>query len=249
MPAMEREFLEKCLAEGMSLEKIGALVGRDSSTVRYHLQKHGLKPVGHDKHAPNGKVDPERLRRLIEDGATVREAAAQLGVGYTTVRHWIKRLGLSTKRMQRLRRTRDAIEAGRTDAKLTCPKHGYVKHFRRPDAGYRCAKCRSEAVAKWRRKVKRRLIERAGGACQLCGYDKYQGALQFHHTDPKAKSFHLSRHGVTRSFAEACAEADKCVLLCANCHAEVEAGITELSSKLVAVQFQPEISSEDAQAA
>jgi hypothetical protein len=243
---MDRGFLEKCLAEGLSLEKIGALVGRDPSTVRYHLQKHGLKPVGHDKHAPKGKVDPEALRRLVADGVTVREAALELGVGYTTVRHWIKRLGLSTKRMERLRSTRVAIEARRTNTKLACPKHGYVRHFRRLDGGYRCAKCRSEAVTRWRRRVKQRLIDRAGGACRLCGYD---GALQFHHLDPDAKLFHLSRQGVTRSFAEASAEADKCVLLCANCHAEVEAGITDLSSKLVSVEFPVEASSKDAQAA
>jgi hypothetical protein len=246
---MDREFLKKCLAEGLSLEKIGVLVGRDSSTVGYHLKKHGLKPVGHDKHAPKGKVDPERLRSLIEDGATIREAAAELGVGYTTVRHWIKRLDLSTKRMDRLASTRAAIEAGQTDASLTCPTHGYTKHFRRPDGGYRCTKCRSDAVSRWRRRVKRRLIERAGGGCQLCGYDKYQGALQFHHLDPETKTFHLSRHGVTRSYAEASAEADKCVLLCANCHAEVEGGVTDLVSELGAVRFQRAASSQDAQAA
>jgi hypothetical protein len=34
--------------------------------------------------------------------------------------------------------------------------------------------------------------------------------------------------GVTRSRAEARAEARKCVLLCANCHAEVEAGYRSL---------------------
>jgi hypothetical protein len=57
----------------------------------------------------------------------------------------------------------------------------------------------------------------------LCGYDKYAGALQFHHLDPAAKAFVLSRDGSTRSLSEARAEAAKCVLLCANCHAEVEA--------------------------
>ena len=39
---MEREFLERQLAEGRSLEYIGALVGKDPSTVGYWLKKHGL---------------------------------------------------------------------------------------------------------------------------------------------------------------------------------------------------------------
>jgi hypothetical protein len=66
------------------------------------------------------------------------------------------------------------------------------------------------------------------GRCRLCGYDRCPAALQFHHLDPGEKSFALSREGVTRSLAEAQAEAAKCVLLCANCHAEIEAGYREL---------------------
>ncbi|HEV2820015.1 MAG TPA: hypothetical protein VGW11_05860, partial [Solirubrobacteraceae bacterium] len=49
-------------------------------------------------------------------------------------------------------------------------------------------------------------------------------ALHFHHVDPKTKAFSLSFAGVTRSIAAAREEAAKCVLVCANCHAEVEAG-------------------------
>jgi hypothetical protein len=37
------------------------------------------------------------------------------------------------------------------------------------------------------------------------------------------------RHGVTRHRARAEEEAQKCLLLCANCHAEVEAGVATLS--------------------
>jgi 5-methylcytosine-specific restriction endonuclease McrA len=93
---------------------------------------------------------------------------------------------------------------------------------------YRCKKCRMERVSEWRRRTKRRLLQTAGGACVLCGYDTYPGALQFHHIEPAEKKFSISREGVTRSFAELRAEAAKCVLLCANCHAEVEGGYTAL---------------------
>jgi transposase-like protein len=225
---MTKEFLEGCLAEGMSLAAIGALVGRDPSTVSYHLRKHGLVPVGHEKHSPNGRVDPEILREVIEAGATVREAAEKLGVGYTTIRHWLKRLGLQTPRMARLQESQAAIEQGLTRTQLDCPRHGRVPFFRRPDGNYRCSKCRTEAVVEWRRRAKLRLVERAGGCCVLCGYAGHPSALQFHHLEPSEKRFSLSREGTTRSFAEAAEEADKCVLLCANCHAEVEAGAKEL---------------------
>jgi DNA-binding transcriptional ArsR family regulator len=234
---MTKEFLERCLAEGMSLEKIGALVGRDPSTVSYHLKKHGLKAVGHDVHAPNGKVDPDRLREMIESGASVHGAAEELGVSYSTVRHWVGRLGLETRRMARLKESEASRNNGDSRALLTCKKHGKTPFFKHPSGGFRCRKCRSEAVSRYRRRVKQRLIDRAGGACAICGYDRFAGALEFHHLDPRLKTFTLSRHGVTRAYSEVEAEADKCVLLCANCHAEVEGGVTELPSDLVSVKL------------
>ena len=56
--------------------------------------------------------------------------------------------------------------------------------------------------------------------------DRCQQVLEFHHLDPSTKKFQLGHSGRTRSLARARAEARKCVLLCANCHREVEAGIT-----------------------
>lgn len=69
----------------------------------------------------------------------------------------------------------------------------------------------------------------AGGACRQCGYDRSAAALHFHHLDPSTKAFSIAAAGMTRSLERARAESAKCVLLCANCHAEVEAGVTELS--------------------
>jgi 5-methylcytosine-specific restriction endonuclease McrA len=74
-------------------------------------------------------------------------------------------------------------------------------------------------------------VDEAGGACCVCGYQRYLGALQFHHVDPERKRLGLSRAGVTLSIATLRAEATKCVLLCSNCHAEVEGGVTELPAK------------------
>jgi hypothetical protein len=65
----------------------------------------------------------------------------------------------------------------------------------------------------------------AGGRCSRCGYDRYIGALQFHHRDGQTKEFGLADRGLTRSLEAVREEARKCTLLCANCHSEVEAGI------------------------
>ena len=44
-------------------------------------------------------------------------------------------------------------------------------------------------------------------------------ALQFHHPN-NDKEFGIAAEGFTRSWEKVKAELDKCILLCANCHAE-----------------------------
>ena len=85
------------------------------------------------------------------------------------------------------------------------------------------------AVAKRRRKIKNMSIKYKGGRCQICGYSKYQGALDLHHIDPARKDFSIGDKGYTRSWQKVKEELDKCVLVCANCHREIEGGIVKLS--------------------
>ena len=86
-----------------------------------------------------------------------------------------------------------------------------------------------KAVIKRRKKVKTLALEYKGGKCQICGYSKCVGALELHHVNPKEKSFGIGEKGYTRSWEKVRLELDKCVLLCANCHREVESGVTQLS--------------------
>lgn len=67
-----------------------------------------------------------------------------------------------------------------------------------------------------------------GGQCMLCGYSRHQGVLEFHHIDPITKSFAVSGGGFSRSWDSIVIELQKCVLLCANCHREVEIGVVTL---------------------
>lgn len=109
-----------------------------------------------------------------------------------------------------------------------CSVHGSTKHFPRPDGAYRCGKCASSWVIQNRRRKKERLVELFGGKCKLCGYKKYAGALDFHHLDPRAKVFALSVKGLSYSWDSLVREAEKCVLVCKNCHTELEAGLAKL---------------------
>jgi len=86
------------------------------------------------------------------------------------------------------------------------------------------------AVVKRRKAVRQKAIKYKGGKCQLCGYKKCLEALEFHHF-LNEKSFGISQKGYTRSWEKVKKGLDRCVLLCANCHREVENGVTQLSSK------------------
>ena len=64
-----------------------------------------------------------------------------------------------------------------------------------------------------------------GGCCQCCNYNRYVGALEFHHLNPDEKDFGIASKGYTRSWERNKEELDKCVLVCANCHREIHANI------------------------
>ena len=78
---------------------------------------------------------------------------------------------------------------------------------------------RIDAVTRWRRNTKEKLVEYKGGKCKVCGYDKCIDALEFHHRDPSKKDFSIS--GKTWSYEKLQAEVDKCDLVCSNCHREL----------------------------
>jgi transposase-like protein len=223
---VERDWLEERLAGGASIEAIAREVGRDPSTVSYWARKHGLTSSHAPRHAARGPIESELLAEIVDCRLSIRDMADVLQRSPTTVRHWLRRHGLETARMTRERLGKAALAAGLRTAEIPCPRHGMSRHVRR-EGGFRCARCRVEHVADKRRRIKRQLVLEAGGRCELCGYDRCLAALQFHHLDRATKRFALSQQGVSRSMAEAREEAAKCVLLCANCHAEVESGAAD----------------------
>jgi len=90
------------------------------------------------------------------------------------------------------------------------------------------AKYLIKAVSERRRRLRQTVVDYKGGKCQICGYDKYVGSFDLHHKGDSPKEFGLSSRGLTRSWSKIKKESDKCILLCANCHREVHAGVTQL---------------------
>jgi hypothetical protein len=230
---VEKDYLEECLAAGMSLKQIAAEAGCAAGTVGYYVRKHGLLALGSDKFNPTSKLRKEDVQPLIEQGWTLKMMADHLGVAPTTVRNAIVRDGLRpTAAMERARSIAEARAQGLEEITLTCGRHGSTA-FKITTTTARCRKCNSAGVANRRRRVKAMLVEEAGGACLICGYDRDMRALEFHHLDPSSKEFSVTSKGVTLGIAMLRAEAQKCVLLCSNCHAEVESGTTQLPATIV----------------
>jgi transposase len=224
---MDREWLKERLEEGRSIESIAREVGRHPSTVAYWAHRFEIVSAHAPRHAARGGIARGTLEALLAEGMTIRGIAERLDVSGTTVRHWLARYGLETARASRLRATRKGRAEGGGRIVRVCATHGTTTFRLKGDGYYRCSRCAAEAVMRRRASVRDRLVEEAGGRCTLCGYDASTVALHFHHLDPALKEFTI-RSGETRSIARMRAEAAKCVLLCANCHAEVEAGLATL---------------------
>lgn len=108
-----------------------------------------------------------------------------------------------------------------------CKKHFLSK--RRAKSFYCSSSCRRKAIRnsklgqirrrEYPLKRKLKLILIKGGHCELCGFDKHYGCLVFHHKNPAIKLFNLRTQELrNHSWKSILNEANKCLLLCQNCH-------------------------------
>lgn len=72
------------------------------------------------------------------------------------------------------------------------------------------------------------LIEKLGGKCIICGYNKSTSALDFHHKNKEEKLFGISRALAHKNKEVLEKEIEKCVLLCCRCHRELHANLISL---------------------
>jgi len=86
----------------------------------------------------------------------------------------------------------------------------------------------NRSIVNRRKKIRRNLYAKYGSKCQSCGYDRSLQALQFHHKDRNAKKLFRKNYpkylfnsiDILKKEIEQYPE--RFILLCANCHAEVE---------------------------
>lgn len=79
----------------------------------------------------------------------------------------------------------------------------------------RCGSCNTK-IRRYRTKAT--AIKYLGEKCINCGWEGNQAAFQFHHTNPKKKDFTIG-NVANKKWEFIKNELEKCILLCANCHA------------------------------
>lgn len=98
--------------------------------------------------------------------------------------------------------------------------------YRRKRGGFNsyCKLCDNETSMERVKNLKSRAVEYKNGKCCICGYNRCNRSLDFHHLDPSKKDFSISERK-TSDFEKLKIELDKCVLICKNCHGELHDGI------------------------
>lgn len=154
---------------------------------------------------PKPSVNRSEIEKLINKGHLKKDIATMLGVSYDTIKKHSK--GLKT-----------IIPNTRYECR-TCGIKG-EDHFYRL-ASYQCKNCWNKRTYKSATdKMTEYMNSRGGAKCQRCGYDRYTGALEFHHRNPTEKDPSWNRGWKIDKLK---IELDKCDILCANCHREVHA--------------------------
>ena len=167
-------------------------------------------------------MEINELKKYIDNNYSTYKISELTNKSVGTVKYWLKKFNLKTNHVN----FKNQIKAEYGDFRY-CNKccqdlkiiEFYKKGNRENGSSY-CKKCTNNQTIDRQRNLKIKAVNYKGGSCVRCGYDKYYGALEFHHLDPSKKDFNLGNCRLT-SFEKVKAELDKCILVCSNCHREI----------------------------
>jgi hypothetical protein len=129
-------------------------------------------------------------------------------------------------------RFKKPIDYGVTRICPKCDRECNINEFYnrrgKENASVYCRVCTNIQSKQRQQNLKKEMINYKGGECQVCGYSRYQGALEFHHTNPNLKDFNISNLKHYKLDEVVKEELDKCVLVCSNCHREIHGGLIKL---------------------
>ena len=174
----------------------------------------------------------EKIIELRNQGKTYKQICKELNCAMSTVSYHCKlnKVGghsdrLSDEQKIELQKLYDEIGSLKKVAKMRGHAFETIRKYVKTKNRVKTVS-NSDSVIEWRKRTKQKLIEYKGGKCELCGYEKCNRSLQFHHLNPDEKDFTIS--GKSLSFEKLKEEVDKCILVCSNCHSEIHDGLVKL---------------------
>jgi len=180
-------------------------------------------------------MEKEYLERMIEEGNSLNKITKITGRCLSTIQHWMKKYDLKSKYQNF--KVAGKKEYGEDRFCPKCKKMINIENFNnrrgKENSSVYCKPCTSQQTLERMRRLKEEMVAYKGGCCQKCGYDKYLGALEFHHINPEEKDFNpssLKKYTMDKRVTD---ELDKCVLLCSNCHRETHYEINEKKKELI----------------
>ena len=165
-------------------------------------------------------ITKEQLQDLYKQGLSMVKAAQELNVSYVTIVRYTKKYGLKSK----------YTKSNQNIVNKPCRICGAI-NYKTPSSyqGNICITCSGQKSKEKNLKRKLEFLALKGNKCQICGYDKYYGALEFHHIKSKDKS--INHQSLTQHSKELILEElKKCILVCSNCHREIHANLIQLDS-------------------
>lgn len=167
------------------------------------------------------------LKELVDNGLSSYQIADKLKLSPTNVRYWLRKYKLQTKHKNKESELKTHHKCNVCLQVKELNSDNFYMRKNGKSFHHYCKDCNNKKVVELQRARKQTYIEYLGGKCKKCGYDKCNGALDFHHLDPSKKEFNISSN---RSFDINLMkkELDKCIILCRNCHAEFHAGLVTI---------------------
>ncbi len=166
-------------------------------------------------------MNREKLQELVDKKISVIKIGKHLGCSKSTVVYWLKKFGISISKLK--------LSEMETKHCKRCEQGKKIEEFyprrNKPGGSVYCKVCTNEQTTERHANFKKLCIEYKGGSCVVCGYNKYSGALDFHHVDKSKKDFAISQYKIKQLDDKIKTELDKCILVCANCHREIHGNI------------------------
>ena len=176
----------------------------------------------------------EEILKLREEGKSYREIEKTLGVSRSTISYHCKKWGLTNiglnngnpaicfkdeiKEYYKTHTQKETSEFFNV-SKSSITRYKDNKNIKISNSTER-KKRKYTYVSNFRQRLKIKAVEYKGGKCSICGYDKCNRSLDFHHRDPNEKEFEIGSSKVL-NWTKIKLELDKCDILCGNCHGEL----------------------------